>query len=138
MRSFRGVVAGSLVMEAIVVALSMLVVAKLGTGIGSVVGLWVVLGVVVALLSTCAFAGKPRVLWLVLALQLLLIACAAFSVAVAVIGAIFLAIWGYLWWIRRDVARRMAEGRLPSQQPLPEEGYTESSEAGAASSPGTG
>jgi uncharacterized membrane protein YvlD (DUF360 family) len=137
--SFRGIVAGSLVLEAIVVALSLLVIAKLGHGVAADVGLWVVLGVVVVLLGTCAVAGRPRVLWFVLGMQLVLIACAYFSVSVSIIGVIFLMIWGYLWWIRRDVARRMAEGRLPSQQPLPDgEAPAESSEAGAGSSQSTG
>jgi hypothetical protein len=36
--------------------------------------------------------------------------------AVAIIGVLFLALWLWLLWLRRDVARRMAEGRLPSQQ----------------------
>jgi hypothetical protein len=139
LRSFRAIVAGSLVLEAIVAALSLLVIAKLGHGVAADVGLWVVLGVVVVLLGTCGFAGRPRVLWFVLGIQPVLIACAYFSVALSIIGVIFLAIWGYLWWIRRDVARRMAEGRLPSQQPLPEdEVRAESSEAGAGSSQNTG
>jgi hypothetical protein len=140
LRSFRGIVAGSLVLEAIVVALSLLVLAKLGRGAAADVGLWVVLAVVALLLGTCAFAGRPRVLWFALGMQLVLIACAYFSVSVSVIGVIFLAIWGYLWWIRRDVARRMTEGRLPSQQPLPEDEPApgSSSEAGAGSSRNTG
>ena len=36
--------------------------------------------------------------------------------AVGVVGLLFLGVWIYMLWLRREVARRMAEGRLPSQQ----------------------
>ena len=53
MKGFRGVMAGTLVLEAIVVALALLVVAKLygglATGVGIVVG-----AAVLVLLVTCA------------------------------------------------------------------------------------
>jgi hypothetical protein len=32
-------------------------------------------------------------------------------------GLVFGAAWAVLLWMRWDVAKRMAEGRLPSQQP---------------------
>lgn len=115
MKSFRAVMAGTLVIEAIVVALVLLVVAKFDGGVSSAPGI-VVLVLVVALLVTC---GLLRYRWtaaMALALQLVMIGSAFLSVPLAVIGVLFLLVWCCLLWLRREVARRMAEGSLPSQQ----------------------
>jgi hypothetical protein len=49
--------------------------------------------------------------------QLALIACFAGAPPVGAIGVLFALVWGYLLWLRWDVARRMAAGLLPSQRP---------------------
>ena len=60
--------------------------------------------------------------WAVAAgLQLVMIACWFAVVALGVLGLVFGLVWVVLLWMRHDVARRMAEGRLPSQQPTPSE-----------------
>jgi hypothetical protein len=115
MKSFRGVMAGSLIMEGIAVALALPVVAKLGGGIGSGTG-WAVLAISVALIALCGMVKRSWVVPVVLALQAALIAFFFAVPAVAVLGFVFLAFWLWVLWLRRDVARRMAEGRLPSQQ----------------------
>jgi Protein of unknown function (DUF4233) len=116
MKGFRGVMAGTLVLEAIVVALALLVVAKLygglGSGTGAVVGLTVVLLVV-----TCALLRRPWSVWLIWVAQAALICCFPGSAGVGVVGVLFALIWGVLMWMRWDVGRRMAAGRLPGQQP---------------------
>ncbi|OZM74614.1 hypothetical protein CFN78_03590 [Amycolatopsis antarctica] len=118
MKSFRGVLAGTLIMEGIVVALALPVIANLGSGIGSGTA-WVVIAIAVAHLVLCGMLRRPWALPVVLALQVALIAFFFVVPAVSVIGILFLAIWLWLLWLRRDVARRMAEGTLPSQQPPP-------------------
>lgn len=115
LKSFRGVMAGTLVIEAIVVALALPVVAKLGGGIGSGQG-WTVLAVVAGLLLCCGLQGRTWATTAVLVLQFALIAFFFTMPAVGVIGVLFLGVWLYLLWLRRDVARRLAEGNLPSQQ----------------------
>ena len=115
MKGFRGVMAGTLVLEAIVMALGLLVVARLYGGIGTVLGVVVVV-VVVALIAGCWFLGRSWSVGYVLFWQLVAVLCLIGSVPVGVIGLLFAAIWGFLLWLRRDVARRMAQGRLPSQQ----------------------
>jgi hypothetical protein len=115
MKSFRGVMAGSLIMEGITVALALPVVAKLGSGVGSLTG-WSVIVIAVALIVLCGFLKKPWAVPAVLALQVALIAFFVALPAVAILGVIFLGIWLWLLWLRRDVARRMAAGTLPSQQ----------------------
>ncbi len=116
MKSFRGVMAGSLIMEGITVALALPVVAKLGGGVGTVTG-WSMIVIAVALVVLCGFVKKPWAVPTVLALQVALIAFAVALPAVAILGVIFLGFWLWLLWLRRDVSRRMAAGTLPSQQP---------------------
>jgi hypothetical protein len=114
MKGFRGVMAGTLVLEAIVVALSLLVVAKLDGGLAT--GAGVVVGVVVVLLVVlCAQLRRPWVVPVIWVAQVALIGCVFSAPAVGIIGALFALIWGYLLWLRRDVARRMAAGELPGQ-----------------------
>ncbi|WP_181773271.1 DUF4233 domain-containing protein [Amycolatopsis pittospori] len=120
MKSFRGVMAGSLIMEAITVALALPVVAKLGGGVGSITG-WSVIVIAVALIVLCRFLKKPWAVPTVLALQVALIAFAVALPAVAILGVVFLGFWLWLLWLRRDVARRMAAGTLPSQQQQPQQ-----------------
>ncbi|MFD9964408.1 DUF4233 domain-containing protein [Amycolatopsis sp. NPDC058986] len=115
MKSFRGVMAGSLIMEAITVALAIPVVAKLGGGVGTGTG-WAVIVIAVALLLCCGVLKRPWAVPVVLVLQVVLIAMAFLLPAVAILGVIFLAFWLWVLWLRRDVARRMAAGTLPSQQ----------------------
>ncbi|MFI5560523.1 DUF4233 domain-containing protein [Amycolatopsis japonica] len=119
MKSFRGVMAGSLIMEGITVALALPVVAKLGGGVGSLTG-WSVIVIAVALIVLCGFLKKPWAVPAVLVLQVALIAFFVAQPAVAILGVIFLGIWLWLLWLRRDVARRMAAGTLPSQQQQPQ------------------
>lgn len=116
MKGFRGVMAGTLVLEAVVVALSLLVVAKLYGGLNTSAG--VLVGVViVVLLLTCALLRRRWSLGVIAAAQLALICCFLLgSPGVGVVGVLFTLIWCYLLWLRWDVARRMAAGRLPSQQ----------------------
>lgn len=115
MKSFRGVMAGALILEGITVGLAVPVVARLGGGVSSVAG-WSVIGIAVALLLCCGLLGRSWIVPVILALQLGLIAFFASQVAIGIIGLLFLAFWLWALWLRRDVARRMAEGRLPSQQ----------------------
>lgn len=115
MKSFRGVQAGTLVIEAIVVGLALPVVAQLGTGITSFQG-WAIMAIAVALVACCGVLRRRWATWVILALHAGLLAFVVALPAVAVIGVLFLAVWLWLLWLRRDVAIRMAQGRLPSQQ----------------------
>ncbi|GAA1243464.1 DUF4233 domain-containing protein [Prauserella halophila] len=115
MKGFRGVQAGTLVIEAIVVALALPVVGTLGDGITSFQG-WTVMAVVAALVVLCGFLTKPWAIGVVLSLHAVLLVFVVALPSIAVIGLVFLGVWLWLLWLRRDVSRRMAEGTLPSQQ----------------------
>jgi hypothetical protein len=116
MKSFRGVMAGALIMEAITVGLAVPVVARLGGGVGTAKG-WAVIAIAVALVVCCGLLKRSWIVPVILALQAGLIAFFFALPAVAVIGLLFLAFWLWALWLRRDVARRMAAGTLPSQLP---------------------
>lgn len=115
-KGFRGVMAGALVMEAITVGLALFAVADLYGGLNSVVG-YLVGFVILALILTCAFLRHTWSMIVVLVLQLVLVGCIVAAVAVGIVGLLFLVVWLYLFWLRREVSRRMAAGRLPGQQP---------------------
>lgn len=120
LESFRGVLMGALIVEAVTVALAMLLVIKFHDGPTSAAG-WVVMGLVVALLATCGLLRHTYSLAIGFGLQLVMVACAFLSVPLAIIGGVFALIWGCLLWMRNDVAKRKAAGLLPAQQPEPEE-----------------
>lgn len=115
MKGFRGVMSGTLIMEAITVALALPVVNKLGGGISTGTG-WTVIAVAVLLIVTCGFVKRPWAVPVILGLQVVLIALVFWLPAIAVLGVLFLAVWLWLLWLRKDVARRMAAGTLASQQ----------------------
>ncbi len=115
MKAFRGIMAGTLILEVIVVALALPVIAKLHGGVTSLVG-WVTFGFIVAFIALCAFVGRKWAIAVLIALHVLLIATWILLPALGVIGVIFGLVWAYLLWLRKDLLKRMAEGRLPSQQ----------------------
>jgi hypothetical protein len=115
MKSFVGVMMATVVLEVIVVLLALPVVAKLGDGLATWQG--VLVGVLaLALLLTCAVLRRPWGKWVAAGLQVVMIACWFAVVALGVLGLVFGLVWAMLLWMRHDVAKRMAEGRLPSQQ----------------------
>lgn len=115
MKGFRGVMAGALILEAIVVALALLVVHRTAGGLGSWKGL-LVGGIILGLIVTCGLLRHKWSMWVVIALQVALLLGVFAFVELGVLGVLFGLVWTYLFWLRHDVAKRMAQGRLPSQQ----------------------
>lgn len=116
MKGFRGVAAGTLILEVIVVGLSLLVVQRNAGGLASGAGLFAG-GLIVALIAACGLLRHRWAIWFVVAIQVVMIAGFFVLTELGVVGVIFGLVWTYLFYLRRDVAKRMAEGRLPSQQP---------------------
>ncbi len=114
-KGLRGVMAGTLVLEAIVVLLALPVVAKLGGGVSWLSGGYIVLLAVLMIVGS-GMQRRPWALWLSLALQLAMILGFFVHPALGAMGLIFGAVWGYILYLRRDMQRRIAAGRLPSQQ----------------------
>jgi hypothetical protein len=115
LRSFRGVVLVTLILEGVVALLALLVVANLGEGIpswqGALVGALALL-----FFAACAVAGRHWIVPAALVLHALLIIGWLAATAIGILGVLFGLVWATLWWFRHDVAKRMAEGRLPGQE----------------------
>jgi hypothetical protein len=116
LRGFRGPVSAALVLEVVVVLLTLLVVGKFGGQNGGAFGIALVLALAAVLVVLVRFAARPWVPAVAAALQLVMIACGLLVFALAVLGVIFGLVWLALLAMRRDVARRMSRGELPSQR----------------------
>lgn len=113
MKGFRGVMSAVLILEALVLLLSLLVLAKSDDAWAS----WLVAGLAIVMIGACAFVGRPWGLWFAVSLQVVMAACVFFEPVLGGLGIAFGAVWAWMVWLRRDVARRMAAGTLRSQQP---------------------
>lgn len=114
-KGFRGVMAGSLVLEAITVLLALPVVATVGGGLTWWSTLYLVALAVVMILG----AGMQKKSWAVpfnLGLQVLLMAGTFIHLSIGIIGVVFAAVWVFLLVLRADVKKRMELGLLPSQR----------------------
>ncbi len=117
-KGFRGVCAGTLVLEAIVVFLALPVVATVGGGLSWISGTYIV-GLGIVMLLGAGLQGRPWALQFDVALQVLVILGFLAHPSIAVVGLLFSCVWGYLIYLRRDLRQRIAEGRLPSQRERP-------------------
>lgn len=115
MKGIRGVFAMTLVLEAIVVLLALLVLSKFGGG-ATPLGVGIISGLALLMIVASGVQRRPWGLPLALALQAAAIACGVLVPALGVMGVVFALVWGGLLLMRRDVAQRMARGELPSQQ----------------------
>ncbi|MFC7613616.1 DUF4233 domain-containing protein [Actinokineospora soli] len=103
-----------LVLEAIVLLLAVLLLAKrddITTG-----ETWAVAALGVLMILLCGFVGKPWALGAALGLQGLLVLGFFITPALGAVGVLFSLAWGWVTWMRQDVLKRMAQGRLPGQQ----------------------
>jgi hypothetical protein len=114
MKGIRGIMAGTMVLEAIVTGLGLFVLSRVDHLSGWPVTAVAVLAVL--MLVSCGFFGRPWGIPFALVLQVLILVGFVISVPLGVVGVLFGLVWAYLLWVRRDVARRIAEGTLPSQQ----------------------
>jgi hypothetical protein len=117
-KSFRGVMAGTLILESIVVLLALPVVSFSHGGLGVVSGGYLV-GLAVVLILLAGMQGRPWALWVNLAVQAVVIAGAFIHVAVGFIGVIFAGVWVLIAYLRAEVKRRQERGLLPGQQHPP-------------------
>ena len=114
-KGFRGVVAGTLVLEAIVVLLALPVVGAVGGGVTWFSGTYIVILAVVMILAA-GVQGKPYAMRLNLVLQVLLLAGAFIHISIGAVALIFGGVWAYLLYLRRDITDRIRRGLLPGQR----------------------
>lgn len=116
-RGLRGVMAGTLILEVIVIILAFPVVAVVGGGL--TVPAIVYLSVLTAALIVAS--GMQRRSWAMrLNLGLQVVAVAGFWLhwAIGTVGVLFFLVWLYIAYIKRDVQRRLDAGLLFGQEPL--------------------
>jgi hypothetical protein len=118
-RSFRGVTAGTLILEAIVVLLALPVVGEVGGGL-TAGALTYLLGLTAVLIVLSGLQGRSWAIWADLGVQLIPIAGFAIYPGVGVIGLIFAAVWALIVYVRAEVLRRERLGLLPGQEGPPD------------------
>ncbi len=118
-KSFRGVMAGTLILEAIVVLLALPVVSMVGGGLTGWSMAYLV-GFAVFLVLLAGVQGRPWAIWCNLAVQLILVAGFFVYPAVGMVGLLFVAVWAILAYLRAEVLRRQRRGLLPGQQQPPD------------------
>ena len=106
LQGLRGVFAGTLVMEAIVVGLALLVVDRLGGGVAGPAG-WYTTGLALAMLVTAGVQRRRWGLGLALTLQVAMVAGWFAHPALGGLGLLFVLVWCYLLYVRWAVARRL-------------------------------
>lgn len=114
-KGLRGVMAGTLILQAIVVLLALPAVWRVGDGITWLSGSYI-LGLAGLMIIGSGLQRRPWALRFDFALQALMVATFFFSIALGILGLIFLAVWAYILYLRNDIRKRMAEGLLPAQQ----------------------
>lgn len=116
-KGLRGVMAGTMVLEIIVMILTFPIVARVGNGLTWVSGTY--LGVVTLLMVLAVGMQKrPQALNIDLALQVLVIIGGVFHWSIAVIGVIFGCVWLYIRYIKGDVQKRIDRGLIYGQEPI--------------------
>ena len=114
--SFRGVMAATLLLEAIVVLLALPAVATVGGGLTAFSTAYLI-GFAVLLVLMAGVQGRPWAIWANVAVQAVLIAGWAIYPGVGFIGIVFTVVWLIIVYLRAEVLRRQQRGLLPGQQP---------------------
>ena len=117
-KSFRGVMAGTLILEAIVVLLALPVVVAVGRRADAVTASYLI-GVAVLLVLLAGLQGRSWAIWANLGMQLLLIAGWVVIRASASSALLFAGVWLLMVYLRAEVLRRQKRGLLPGNSRRP-------------------
>ncbi|WP_115281951.1 DUF4233 domain-containing protein [Mycolicibacterium tokaiense] len=107
--------AGTLILEAIVVLLALPVVGAVGGGL-TAFSMAYLIGFAVFLVLLSGMQGRPWALWVNCGAQLVLIAGWVIYPGVGFVGLVFAVVWGLIVYLRAEVLRRQRRGLLPGQQ----------------------
>jgi hypothetical protein len=114
-KGFRGVCAGTLILEMIVVLLALPVVATVGGGLGWFSTLYIV-GLAVLMVLASGMQRRPQGMQINLTIQVLVLLGVFIHLSIGIVGLIFGAVWVYLLYLRRDITRRIDRGMLYGQR----------------------
>ncbi|TWS25316.1 DUF4233 domain-containing protein [Tsukamurella sputi] len=118
-KSFRGILSGTLILEMIVILLALPVVIRLSPGLSGLKVAYVLI-LAAACFAGCMVVKKSWAIPAFCAMQLAVIAGFFVHWGIGAVGIVFALVWAYIAYIERDVRKRMAEGRLPGQEPVTE------------------
>ncbi|SFS94040.1 DUF4233 domain-containing protein [Saccharopolyspora flava] len=113
-KGLRGIMAATLALEFITFLLALPVVWKFGGGVSSA-GFAIVIALSVLMLVAAFVQRRSWGLGFALGLQGAMILCVFIHPSIGIMGAIFALIWAYILHLRKDIAKRMREGRLYDQ-----------------------
>ncbi len=114
-KSFRSVMAGTLILEAIVVLLALPAVGSVGGGL-TPLSTGYVIGFALLLILMAGIQGRSWAIWANLGAQVVLIAGWVIYPGIGIIGVIFAVVWLMIAYLRAEVLRRQRRGLLPGQQ----------------------
>ena len=117
-KSFRGVMAGTLILEAIVVLLALPVVSYSQGGLTPLGGGFLI-GFAAVLVLLAGMQGRPWAIWVNCAMQAVLVAGWFIHGAIGFVGVVFAVVWGLIAYLRAEVRRRQEQVLLPGQQVPP-------------------
>lgn len=116
MEGLTGVLAGTLIMEAITILLILTVILKVEEGALWTTFNWVYVTVIgVAHIIAAFFQKRPEMLWVDLALQVPLIFGFFIHWSVTVVGITFGIVWFFIIKLRSEMLQRMRAGYLVTQ-----------------------
>jgi Protein of unknown function (DUF4233) len=118
-KSFRGVMAGTLILESIVVLLALPVVSMSQGGLTVWSGGYLI-GMAILLILLAGVQGRPWALKANIGFQVVVIAGALIHATIGFIGVVFGGVWLLIAYLRGEVKRRQDRGLLPGQQDLEE------------------
>jgi len=106
-KSFGGVMAATLILEAIVVLLAIPVVGAVGGGL-TAASLVYLIGLAVVLILLAGLQRRPWAIWVNLGVQVVLLAGFAVYPGVGFIGVLFTGLWALIAYFRAEVRRRQS------------------------------
>ncbi|HEY0229321.1 MAG TPA: DUF4233 domain-containing protein [Mycobacterium sp.] len=111
-KSFRGVMAATLLLEAIVVLLAIPVVGAVGGGLNPV-SLGYLIGLTVLLVLLGGLQSRPGAIWVNLGVQVIVLGGFAIYPGIGFIGVLFAGLWAMIAYLRAEVRRRQDHGQSP-------------------------
>jgi len=117
MKGLRGVMAGTLVMQAISVWLGLTVVMRVDDGslIGPTASAWYIGLLGLAMVLMAGMQGRPWAMKANIALQVLGVLAVITHWSMGFVGVFFAAVWWYILNLRKSLIARMEKGMLTTQ-----------------------
>lgn len=116
MKGIRGVMAGTLVMESITIALVLTVILRIDNGVYWTTFNWMYVSGLAIVMLLAAFV--QRFSWSIpmnIVLQVLALAGFFIHPSMGVVAIIFIMVWLYLFYLRSNMVERMKRGLLTTQ-----------------------